>query len=173
MSDQDDDLQSRVRVVAEKAVQAYTQGILQPETLVEQIFVEWERVCRGEGLPAHDVLVRIAQRICSRELYSAWRTSDMAVRNAAFYNIRRYLENSLMRTRYAALLRNVARAEEDVVHQTLEILLNVEIRGPDDAAAFLKWTQAILIRQAHAYLQRQQRGAEVSLETQMELSKSD
>ncbi len=49
MSDQDDDLQSRVRVVAEKAVQAYTQGILQPEALVEQIFVEWERVAEGRG----------------------------------------------------------------------------------------------------------------------------
>ena len=169
MSDQDDDLQSRVRVVAEKAVQAYTQGILQVEALVEQILVEWEHVRKGEVLPTSDVLVRIAQRICSRKLYAAWRTSDIAVRNTAFYNIRRYLEYSLMRTRYAALLRDVAHAEEDVVHQTLEILLNAETRGPDDAAAFLKWMQTILIRQAHAYLQRQQRGGEVSLDTQMEL----
>ena len=169
MSDQDDDLQSRVRVVAEKAVQAYAQGILQSETLAEQIFAEWERVRKEEVLPAHDVLVRIAQRICSRELYAAWRTSDIAVRNAAFFNIRRYLENSLMRTRYAALLRNVAHAEEDVVHQTLEILLDAETRGPDDVAAFLKWMQTILIRQAHAYLRKQQRGVEISLDTQMEL----
>ncbi len=169
MSDQNNDLQSEVRVVAEKAVQTYTQGILEAEALVEQILVEWERVRKGELLPSHDVLVRIAQRICSRTLYAAWRTRDMAMRNAAFYNIRQYLENSLMKTRYAAMLRQVAHAEEDVVHQTLEILLNAEARGPDDPAAFLKWTQTILIRQAHGYLQRQQRSSEVSLDTQMEL----
>lgn len=169
MSDQDDDLQSRVRAVAEKAIQAYAQGILLPEVLAEQISLGWEVVRKGELLPPHDVLVRIAQRICSRELYSAWRASDMTVRNSAFYNIRRYLEHSLMNTRYAAVLHNMAHAEEDVVHQTLEILLNAETRGPEDPAAFLKWTQTILIRQAHAYLQRQPRGAEVSLDTQMEL----
>ncbi len=169
MSEQDDDLQSRVRAVAEKAIQAYVQGILLPAGLAEQIFREWELVCRGDMQPPHDVLVRIAQRICSRELYSAWRTGDVSVRNYAFYNIRRYLEHSLLNTRYAALLRTVAHAEEDVVHQTLEILLTVEMKGPDDPAAFLKWIQTILIRQAHAYVQRQQRGGEVSLDTQMEL----
>lgn len=169
MSEQDDDLQSRIRAVAEKAIQAYVQGILSQAGLVEQIFREWEQVRTGDMQPPHDVLVRIAQRICSRELYYAWRTSDVSMRNYAFYNIRRYLEQSLMNTRYASLLRTVAHAEEDVVHQTLEILLTVETKGPDDPAAFLKWIQTILLRQARAYIQKQQRGGEVSLDMQMEL----
>ncbi len=169
MSEQDDDLQSRIRAVAEKAIQAYVQGILLPAELAEQISHEWKLVGKGDMQPPHDVLVRIAQRICSRELYEAWRTSDVSMRNYAFYNIRRYLEQSLMNTRYASLLRTVVHAEEDVVHQTLEILLTVEMKGPDDPAAFLKWIQTILIRQAHAYVQRQQRGGEVSLDAQMEL----
>jgi len=63
----------------------------------------------------------------------------------------------------------VSHGEEDVIHQTLEILLGAEMRGPDDPAAFLKWIQTILIRQAHAYIQKQQRGGEVSLDAQMEL----
>ncbi|MBV9257538.1 MAG: sigma-70 family RNA polymerase sigma factor [Ktedonobacteraceae bacterium] len=169
MSDQEDDLQSRVRAVAEKAIQAYAQGILLLDALAERISREWERIRKGDTQPPHDVLVRIAQRICSRELYNAWRTSDMSMRNSAFYNIRRYLEYSLVNTRYASLLRNVAHAEEDVVHQTLEILLDEETKGPNDPAAFLKWIQTILIRQARAYVQRWQRGGEVSLDAQMEL----
>ncbi len=169
MSEQDDDLQSMIRAVAEKAIQAYVQGILLPAVLAEQIFREWVQVRKGDMQPSHDVLVRIAQRICSRELYNAWRTKDISMRNYAFYNIRRYLEHSLLNTRYAALLRTVAHAEEDVMHQTLEILLAVEMKGPDDPAAFLKWIQTIVIRQAHAYVQKQQCGGEVSLDAQMEL----
>jgi RNA polymerase sigma factor (sigma-70 family) len=169
MSEQDDDLQARIRAVAEKAIQAYVQGILSSAGLAEQIFREWEQVSKGDMQPPHDVLVRIAQRICSRELYYAWQTSDVSMRNYAFYNIRRYLDYSLMNTRYAALLRTVAHAKEDIVHQALEILLAVEMKGPDDPASFLKWIQTILIRQAHAYIQKQQRGGEVSLDAQMEL----
>lgn len=169
MSEQDDDLQSRIRAVAEQAIQAYVQGILLPAVLAEQIFREWEHVRKEDTSPAHDVLVRIAQRICSRALYTAWSTKDIAMRNSAFYNIRRYLEHSLLNTRYAALLRTVAHAEEDLIHQTLEILLAVDMKGPDDPAAFLKWIQTILIRQAHAYVQKQQRGGEVSLDARMEL----
>jgi RNA polymerase sigma factor (sigma-70 family) len=168
MSEQDDDLQSRIRAVAEQAIQAYVQGILLPAVLAEQIFREWEHIRKDDTSPAHDVLVRIAQRICSRALYHAWSTKDIVVRNYAFYNIRRYLEHSLLNTRYAAMLHTVAHAGEDIIHQTLEILLEVE-KGPDDPAAFLKWIQTILIRQARAYVQKQQRGGEVSLDEQMEL----
>jgi len=66
MSEQDDDLQSRIRAVAEKAMQAYVQGILSSAALAEQIFREWELVRKEDEPPPHEVLVRIAQRICSR-----------------------------------------------------------------------------------------------------------
>jgi DNA-directed RNA polymerase specialized sigma24 family protein len=116
--------------------------------------------------------MRLAQRICSSELYNAWHSSNSDVCNQAFDNLRRYLERSLQRTRYAVSLQEYAHAMEDALHQTLEVLhcmlTNDTYAGPDDPAAFLKWTQVILIRNAHTFLQKCQREACISLDAQLE-----
>jgi RNA polymerase sigma factor (sigma-70 family) len=169
MSEQGDDLQAKIRAVAEKAVQAYAQGLLSLEALAERISAEWQKVRKGDEPPPREVLWRIAQRICSYELYHAWRSSDITMRNHAFYNLRQYLEQLLARSRYVSTLRDYAHAVEDVVHQTLEILLQHGNPGPNDPAAFLKWTQTILIRQARTYQQKSQLDPCVSLDSQTEL----
>lgn len=173
MSNLSDDLWTRMYDVAEKTIRLYAQGLLAVEALTQQMLHEWEQRRVGADQPSHALLVRIAQRICSRELCSAWRSSDLEVRNCAFSNLRRFLERSLQHTRYAALLQRYANALEDVLHQTLEILHLELVRnasaGPDDPAAFLKWTQTILIRQAHVFLQKCQRDALLSLDEQSEL----
>jgi len=169
MSEQGDDLQVRIRAVAEKAIQAYAQGILTLEALSERISSQWQRIHTGDDQPPREVLWRIAQRICSRELYAAWRSSDIVRRNNAFYNLRKYMEHLLTHTRYVSELRDQVHAIEDVTHQTLEILLQAGNPGPSDPAAFLKWTQTILIRQARAYQQKLQRDSYISLDAQVEL----
>jgi RNA polymerase sigma factor (sigma-70 family) len=136
------------------------------------IVAEWERLRVEEEQPSHAVLTRVAQRICSRELCSAWRSPDVDLRNCAFANLRRYLERSLLHTRYAESLQRRAHTLEDVLHQTLEILHIVsmqEAAGPDDPASFLKWTQTILIRQARALLIKYQHEENLSLDEIPEL----
>jgi RNA polymerase sigma factor (sigma-70 family) len=120
--------------------------------------------------------MRIAQRICSRELCVAWRSPDRELRNYAFYNLRRFLERSLYNSRYSARLQQHAVPLEDVVHQALEILQREVVRydsheraGPDDPASFLKWAQTIVFRQAHALLEKSQHhDACISLDTLLE-----
>lgn len=172
MSEQRDDLWVRCHTIAERAIYLYAQGILDAEELTRMIVAEWERLHVEEEQPSHAVLTRIAQRICSRELCSAWRSSDVEQRNCAFANLRRYLEHSLLHTRYAESLQRRAHTLEDVLHQTLEVLHLMgmqEVGGPDDPASFLKWTQTILIRQARAFLIKYQREENLSLDEVSEL----
>ncbi len=173
MSEQRDDLWVRCFTIAEKAISLYAQGIVDADVLAKMIVTEWERVRMEEKeQPSHAVLTRIAQRICSRELCSAWRSPDVDLRNSAFANLRRYLERSLSHTRYAQLLQNRAHTLEDVLHQTLEILHLIggqEAGGPDDPASFLKWTQTILLRQARTALIKYQREENLSLDEISEL----
>lgn len=173
MSEQSDDLWKRSRDIAEKAIHMYVQGILTVEALTSMVIYDWERVRIGEEQPSHAVLVRIAQRICSRELCSACRSPDSDRRNLAFNNLRHHLERSLIHTRYASALQQRANSVEDVIHQTLEtlhlILVQSKNSGPDDPASFLKWTQTILIRQAHTFLVKQQRNECLSLDALSEL----
>jgi len=172
MSEQRDDLWVRCYTIAERAIYLYAQGILSAEVLTKTIVSEWERVHVEEEQPSHAILTRIAQRICSRELCSAWRSSDTALRNYAFANLRRYLERSLVHTRYSASLQSRAHMLEDVLHQTLEILhlsSMEQAAGPDDPASFLKWTQTILIRQARAFLIKYHREENLSLDELSEL----
>jgi RNA polymerase sigma factor (sigma-70 family) len=173
MSEQRDDLWVRCFTIAEKAIYLYAQGILDADVLTKMIVTEWERVRMEEKeQPSHAVLMRIAQRICSRELCSAWRSPNVDLCNSAFANLRRYLERSLSHTRYAQSLQRRAHTFEDVLHQTLEILHLIsrqETGGPDDPASFLKWTQTILIRQAQASLIKYQREENLSLDEVSEL----
>jgi RNA polymerase sigma factor (sigma-70 family) len=169
MNEQGDALRASIQAIAERAIQAYAQGILTVEALVEQMLLEWQKMRKGDEQPARELLWRIAQRICSRALYSAWRSSDIAQRNQAFYNLRRYLEQLLRNLHAVSRLHDAAHAVDDIIHQALEILLQEKKSGPDDPAAFLKWTQTILIRQVHTYQQKYQSDACISLDAQIEL----
>lgn len=138
-----------------------------------QIMREWEVQRIGDDQPQGDVLWRIAQRICSRELCDAWRSSSSDACNCAFDNLRNYLEQSLLRTRYAESLLCSLNAVDDVVNQTLEtmhiMLMRGSDAGPDDAAAFLKWSQTILIRKAREFVEKYERENWPSLEEHVEL----
>jgi DNA-directed RNA polymerase specialized sigma24 family protein len=175
MSEQRDDFQARCYALAERAIYLYAQDLLSAEVLAERMLVEWERLGAQDaqgGQPSHAVLTRLALRICSRELCGAWRSSNRDLRNRAFANLRRYLERSLLHTRYAEILQYRIHAFEDVLHQTLEQLHLSGLRegaGPDDPASFLKWTQVILLRQARAFLLRRQQEENVSLDDEPEL----
>jgi len=162
------DLSSDIKSVARNAVRCYAQGILSAEWLAEQILMEWERRRVGEDQPSRALLTRIAQRICSRQLYEAWRSPEMDLRELAFENLRRYLEFSLCHSRYAQHIHVL----DDVLHQALADLHQALVRGtscgPDDPAAFLKWTQTIVLRHAYAFLQKCQREQHVSLDNQSE-----
>jgi RNA polymerase sigma factor (sigma-70 family) len=170
-----DDLPMRMHNVAEKAIARYAQGLLAVDVLAERMMQDWMRSSYGqeEEVPTHDVLMRLAQRVCSNELYRAWRSSDPRRCELAYDNLLRCLRQSLLHTSYGASLQKYAHAVDDVVNITLEVLYTEVTRkassGPDDPAAFLGWTRTIMIRQAHQYLQRYQRDTCLSLDEQREL----
>jgi RNA polymerase sigma factor (sigma-70 family) len=172
MIESSSDLSSDIKNVARNAVHCYAQGILSTEWLEEQILKEWERRRDGEDQPSQSLLTRIAQRICSRQLYEAWRSAEMELRELAFENLRRYLEFSLCHSHYAQLLAQHMHAMDDVLHQALadlhQTLVHSTSAGPDDPATFLKWTQTIVLRHAYAFLQKNQREQHVSLDNQPE-----
>jgi len=172
MDEMSDELHARIRVVAAKAVRNYARGILTIDELAEQIFQEYQRLCHGSELPSHRVLTRIAQRVCSRALYVAWKSPQSEVRNYAFDNLRHYLNLLLRNSGYAAKLQQYAFADEDVLHQTLEELYMAVIRnplaGPDDPGAFLKWAQVALIRHAREYIQKSSENRSESLDARQE-----
>lgn len=172
MIESSSDLGSDIQSVARNAVQSYAQGILSTTWLEEQILREWQGRCGGEDVPPRSLLTRIAQRICSWKLYEAWRSPDREMRELAFENLRRYLEFSLVHSRYAAQLSPLTHAIDDVLHQALTDLHQMLLRGtscgPDDPAAFLKWTQTIVLRHAYAFLRKYQREQHISLDEQPE-----
>ncbi|MDQ6645556.1 MAG: sigma-70 family RNA polymerase sigma factor, partial [Chloroflexota bacterium] len=167
-----DDLQSQIHTVACLVIRRCAQEILTPELLTEQILREWIVLRKGVDHPSHQLLTRIALRICSRALCQAWRSPQIEVRNAAFANLRRYLEGSLRSTGYASTFQQNASAAEDVLQQVLEEMhLSVTrnpLAGPDDQASFLKWAQTALIRHAHAYVWKCEKEPCFSLEKQQE-----
>jgi DNA-directed RNA polymerase specialized sigma24 family protein len=173
MDEMRDNLRSGMRNAAERAIELYAQGILTVEVLMERMMAEWKRVRIGDDQPPYALLVRIAQRICSRELYAAWSSSDADARNRAFGNLRRYLACSLLHSRYGRSLRGYEYLIEDILHQALEALHRECMRAEGvalrDPATFLKWAQTILLRQAHAFLQRCRRDAALSLDAHPEL----
>jgi RNA polymerase sigma factor (sigma-70 family) len=172
MIDSNESLCVEIRSVAEQMILRYARGIISVEELVELIALEWETRRIGTDRLPHAVLVRIAQRICSRTLYTAWRSSNIHLRDCAFDNLRNYLEFSLLHCGYAPTLQSSGNATEDVLHLTLEELIRILQRngsGPDDPAAFLKWSRTILIRQAHVYLQKYKSEPWLSLDAQKEI----
>jgi RNA polymerase sigma factor (sigma-70 family) len=172
MIEQGCDLRQSICSVADRAIQRYARGILTVEELTEQMMQEWEARSIEESKLSQALLTRIAQRICSRELYVAWRSPEQELRNLAFDNIKRYLENSLRQVQYAKPLGLSANVLEDVLQQTLSNLCLALNRnppaGPSDPAAFLKWMQTILIREAYSFSQKAQSEPCVSLDVQPE-----
>lgn len=173
MTERDSDLWPQINAVANQAIRSCAIGILATDALAQQVLREWEAQYKGNETPSQGLLRRIALRICSRALCEAWRSPQHEVRNAAYANLRRYLEQSLSSTGYAHKLQQDTYAVEDVLHQALEELYRSITRnpqaGPGDPASFLKWAQTILIRQAHVYVQKRCRDACLSIENQQEL----
>src|SRR5947207_248763 len=173
MIERGDDLWPQINAVANQAVRSCALGILTTDALAQQILREWKARRKGDELPSQGLLRRIALRICSRALCEAWRSPQHEVRNTAYENLRRYLERSLRSTGYAHRLQKDTHAVEDVLHQALEELYLSITRnpqaGPVDPASFLKWAQTIVIRQAHAYVQKRDRDSCLSIENQQEL----
>jgi RNA polymerase sigma factor (sigma-70 family) len=139
---------------------------------MQQELAEEESQVHEAVLRSSKLLKRIAQRLCSRILWEAWQSTDERRRNYTFDNMRCYLKESLLRSAYARRLQIQANAVEDVLNQTMEILYALAIKkpyaGPDDPTTFLKWTQTILVRQAHAFLERSERDTSISLEQHVE-----
>jgi RNA polymerase sigma factor (sigma-70 family) len=173
MIERSGDLWSQVTNVAAQFIRGCAQGILTVDVLTEQILQEWKAIRKGEDQPTQALLARIALRICSRALCEAWRSPQPDIRNCAFDNLRRYLERLLRHSGYTSVLLHYANATEDVVHQTLEELYATLMRnpsaGPNDPAAFLMWARTVIIRHAHAFVQKRERDRCDSLDAQQEM----
>ncbi len=174
LEDLSDDLHTSMSSAAEKAIALYAQGLLTREFLSERMMRDWEEMySEVKEIPPHSVLMRLAQRICSYELCKAWSSPDPECRELAYYNLQCYLRHSLLQTRYGSLLQGHMYAVEDVLNGTLETLYIETLRkgcvGPNDPATFLKWTQTIMIRQAHLVVQRFRQDTCLSLDEQREL----
>jgi RNA polymerase sigma factor (sigma-70 family) len=115
----------------------------------------------------------MALRLCSRALFQACCSPDADTRNCAFDNLRRYLIRSLQRAPYAEQLAQLEDAAEDVLQATLAILQKDcafhPPRGPDDTAAFLKWSLTIMDRQAYAHIKKAEQEQALSLEADYEI----
>jgi RNA polymerase sigma factor (sigma-70 family) len=172
MIERSGDLWSQIRHVAGQSIRGYAQGILTVDVLAREMLREWKLRHVSDEQPSHGLLTRIAQRICSRALCGAWRSSQTDLRNRAFDNLRCYLERSLRNSGYALALQENENAIEDVLQQTLEELHLALMRnpsaGPDDPAAFLKWAQTAVIRHAHVYVEKCKSNRFDSLEEQQE-----
>lgn len=170
MLQQGSNLWLRAYPVAEYAVQCYVLGLLTAEELARQIMQEWEVTHSEWDEPARPLLTRIAQRICSCRLCMAWRSPEVAIRDGAFANLRRYLHSSLLQASSSASWLRSANNMEDVLHQTLLVLHRMRLynthAGPDDPATFLKWVHTVLMREMYASLRADERNACLSLDAQ-------
>ena len=173
MSRPNEDALALVWASAERARERYVQGLISVEKLVTLMLNEEDVQSMDGNTSSQKIFSRVAQRTCSRILHDAWRSSDVERQNLAFMNLRRYLEELLLYSSYAHRLHTYAYVVEDVVHATLEILSTCVAQkngnGPDDPAAFLKWTKTILLRQAYAFLERDMQHTCLSLDEQIEL----
>lgn len=167
------DLEPIVDEVASRATQDYVEGILSQEELAAQVLQEWERAYVSEDIPAEDIrkiLKRIAQRICSRTLYEAWRSPEPQRCEVAYRNLKRYLKALLQgfpSTKFALRPEDV----EDVLqHVLVELFLIHTSRAASaslkEPAAFLRWLQTILARTIHAFVEKRRRELHLSLDDQ-------
>lgn len=156
-----DGLTANIRHIAENAIQRYARNLLTTEALAEQMLKEWEKQrieqCIDEEEPPQKFLIRLAQRVCSHALWVAWRSSDPDTYNIAYDNLGRYLAAFLKASSYAAMLENYVSTAEDVVQQTLEVVFSLSDTKLRDTAAFVKWTQTVLIRTAHKVSEKRRR----------------
>ncbi len=167
------DLEQCIRSAAELAIGRCAQGLLTVEMLSAQTREEWETLSYQADSPSQTLLNRIALRHCSRTLYQACCSPDAERRNCAFDNLYRYLTHSLQHSKFAPSLARYEGAAEDVLQQTLA---SVQIAcashppgGPDDPAAFLKWTMTILFRQAYTFITKTAQEPTVSLDARYEM----
>lgn len=145
------------------------EGLIRQELRVEAHEVYYEQ---EEEMIAQRTYTRVAQRICSRMLYAAWRSSNRYIRECAFTNMRCYLEKILRRSSHMEQWPHTSQSVEDVLHQTMEILCKLGRRdsgGPDDPDRFLKWTQTIALRQAYAFAEHTEQDNMLSLDKHNEL----
>lgn len=162
------DLERNMYSAAEYAVQRCARELLTVEVVAMQVRKEWEELSQRNEEPSQTLLNRLALRYCSRMLYRACCSSQTEIRNYAFANLRRYMEQTLRLSKYAPSL--TSSAVEDVLHQTLadlqEAFMQDPPKGPDDAAAFLKWAQIVILRHAFTFVEKTGREMTVSLEAQ-------
>lgn len=167
------DLEQCIHGAAELAIRRCAQGLLTVETLSARTREAWEKLPYQEDPPAQKLLNRIALRHCSRTLYQACCSPDAEARNCAFENLYHYLAQKLQYSPYAPSLVKHEGAAEDVLQQALAIVQNAcaahPTNGPDDPAAFLKWTMTILFRQAYAFITTTIQEPTVSLDAQYEV----
>ena len=166
-------LKQCIRGAAELAIRRCAQGLLTVETLSARTREEWETLPYQEDQPSSKLLNRIALRHCSCTLYQACCSPDAETRNCAFENLYRYLTRSLQHSKFAPSLVQYEGAAGDVLQQALEIVQNAcashPPAGPDDPAAFLKWTMTILFRQAYVFVTKTALEPTVSLDAQYEV----
>ncbi|GAC1568533.1 MAG: hypothetical protein NVS3B14_18060 [Ktedonobacteraceae bacterium] len=166
------DLEQYIRSAAGLAIRRCAQGLLTVDTLARQVKEEWEARTHDADPSPQKLLNRLALRYCSRTLYMACCSPQEDTRNCAFENLRRYLDQALQRSIYASTLIQHDDAAEDLLQQTLAVVQKACMRcppdGPDDPAAFLKWTQTILLRQAYAFVSKTRQEETASLDAQSE-----
>ena len=164
-----------IRNAAEMAIRRCAQGLISVEMLSAQVREEWKGLSyrQEEEQLCQKLLNRIALRYCSQALFQACCSLDADIRNCAFENLRRYLTRSLQHSPYTERLAQLEEAAEDLLQATLAILqkdcASHPARGPDDPAAFLKWTLTILDRQAYALVKKAEQEPAISLEAEYEV----
>ncbi|HEU0000836.1 MAG TPA: sigma-70 family RNA polymerase sigma factor [Ktedonobacteraceae bacterium] len=167
------DLAQCIHSAAGLAIQRCARGLLTVETLSARVREEWEALSLQEDQTSQQLLNRIALRYCSRLLYQACCSPHEEIQNCGFENLRRYLAKSLQNSPYAPQLMQHEDAAEDVLQMTLEIAQKACAShppgGPDDPAAFLKWSLTILNRQAYAFVAKAEQESVISLDAQYEV----
>ena len=178
MKEIQDSKEEYISRISVQMVEQYVEGLLSATTLEELIQQEVEgKVYFGQGMEnvariEERTYKRIAQRICSRALYTAWRSSNTYLKECAFANMRRYLTKTLHYSNHVEQWPHTTQSLEDVLHQTLEMLYLLSRRensGPDDPDRFLKWTQTIALRQAYAFAEQCEHNNALSFEDNCEL----
>lgn len=174
MVEQDTELEAQFRRAAIEAIQHCAHGLLSVEALVEQMRQHWKQHEQQGARLTPELLRRIALRLSSQTLYWAWQSNNPLLHDHASMILIDYLKRSLRRTGYAAMLRAADYDLDEIVQETLLDMQRGYHRdataGPADPAAFLKWSQTILIRHAGLYTQKARRDRErfASLEEEVE-----
>lgn len=169
MLDDDEELDLKIRVAAQEAINRCAQGLLTLETLL--IWIREAIIGIDAGQLSARALKRIALRCCSSALYEACCSRDEERRNGAFSSLAHYLTEILQWSGYVKFFRAHVGAADDVLQTALEELQSklhpAHPSGPNDPAAFLQWSKTILIRHAYHFAQQTQRVTTLSLEFQL------